>query len=137
MSNTGYSDKTFEHFMAPRNVGEITNAHAKGESGDSECGDYMVIYLFVKDNIIKEITFQISGCVAAIATGSITTELAKNKTIQEAMKITEQDVVDALDGLPESKVHCSLISVAALRNAINNYQNETFSGSDQFFATEN
>lgn len=118
---SGYSTKVIEHFMSPHNVGSMVDAHAVGKYGDPNCGDSLTIYIKVEDNIIKDISFLVFGCTASVATSSMTTVLAKGKTIQEALEITEQDIVDALDGLPENKLHCSVLGVQALRNAINNY----------------
>ncbi len=118
-----YSDKVIEHFMCPQNAYSMPDADAEGSFGDPTCGDYLTIYIKVKDNRISEISFLVFGCTAAIATSSMTTVLAKGKTLDEALEISEEDVIYALDGLPENKVHCSNIGVSALRNAIDNYIN--------------
>ena len=117
-----YSDQVIEHFMSPRNMRTIENADAEGYYGDPKCGDYMVIYLKVMSDVISDIGLLVFGCPASIATASMTSELAKGKRLDEALSITEQDVVDALGGLPEHKQHCSLLAVSALRNAIDDYR---------------
>jgi len=115
-----------EHFKNPRNMGEMKDADAVGEVGNPVCGDLMYIYIKVgKENgkeIIKDISFQTFGCAAAIATSSMITELAKGKTLDEAIKITRKDVADALDGLPPIKMHCSNLAADGLRTAIENYR---------------
>ncbi len=107
--------------MCPQNARDMPDADAEGSVGDPECGDTLTFYLKVTDGVISDISYLVFGCCAAIATSSATSVLAKGKTIKEAMKITEDDVVNALDGLPESKVHCSLLGVSALRCALKNY----------------
>lgn len=116
-----FSDKVMDHFMSPRNVGVISDADAEGSSGDPECGDALTIYIKVEDEVITDIGFLVFGCVAAIASSSMTTELAKGRTLNEALKITDQDIADALDGLPENKMHCSVLGADALKKVINNY----------------
>src|SRR5699024_578495 len=116
-----YSNKVIEHFMTPRNVGSMVDADAEGSYGDHNCGDSLNIYIKVENNVIKDISFLVFGCTASVATSSMTTVLAKGKTIEEALKIEEEDIVDALDGLPENKLHCSNLGVQALRSAINYY----------------
>ncbi|SHJ29517.1 iron-sulfur cluster assembly scaffold protein [Parasporobacterium paucivorans] len=116
-----FSDKVMDHFMSPRNVGVISDADAEGSSGDPECGDALTIYIKVEDYVITDISFLVFGCVAAIASSSMTTELAKGRNLEEALQITNQDIADALDGLPESKMHCSVLGADALENAIKNY----------------
>jgi len=116
-----YSDKVMEHFKNPRNMGEMEDADSVGEVGNPTCGDLMYIYIKVKDNVIKDISFQTFGCGAAIATSSMITELAKGKTLEEGMKITRKDVADALDGLPPIKMHCSNLAADGLHKAIENY----------------
>lgn len=118
-----YSDKVIEHFMCPQNVRSMPDANGEGSAGDAHCGDSLTIYIKVKDRIINEISFLVFGCTASIATSSMTTVLAKGKSIEEALKITEQHIIDALDGLPEEKQHCSNLGVSALRAAIQNYLN--------------
>ena len=116
-----FSDKVLEHFMTPRHSGSMVDADSIGTAGDPACGDSLTLYIKVKDNIIKDISFMVFGCVAAIATSSMTTELAKGKSLDEAYKITDQDIADALDGLPEQKMHCSVLGATALKNTIDNY----------------
>lgn len=116
-----YSDVVIEHFMCPRNVGMIMDANGEGTVGDPECGDFLSIYIKVKNNIIEDISFLVFGCPASIATSSMTTELVKGKTIEEALKLTEDDIVNALCGLPENKKHCSNLGIKALRQAIDDY----------------
>lgn len=116
-----FSDKVMDHFMSPRNAGVIPDADAEGSSGDPECGDALTIYIKVEDEVIIDISFLVFGCVAAIASSSMTTELAKGRTLNEALKITDQEIADALDGLPENKMHCSVLGADALGNAIKNY----------------
>jgi nitrogen fixation NifU-like protein len=117
-----YSDKVMEHFKNPKNMGEIPDADGVGTVGNPVCGDLMTIYIKVKDNRIANIGFKTFGCGAAIATSSMTTELAKGKTLEEALKITRGDVADALDGLPPVKMHCSNLAADALHAAIKDYQ---------------
>jgi nitrogen fixation NifU-like protein len=120
-----FSDKVIEHFMCPRNVGSMPDADAIGSCGDPGCGDSLTLYIKVKDNVITDISFLVFGCVAAIASSSMTTELAKGKTLEEALRITDNDIADALDGLPENKIHCSVLGATALKNAIENYFAQT------------
>ena len=117
-----YSMKVIEHFMSPRNVGTMKDADGEGSYGDLKCGDSLTIYIKVKDNIITNISFLVFGCTASIATSSMVTEMAKGKSIDDALSITEKQLIEALDGLPESKIHCSVLGVKALRAAINNYK---------------
>jgi len=117
-----YSDKVMEHFKNPKNVGEIEDADGVGKVGNPRCGDMMYIYIKVKDNKIADIKFKTFGCVAAIATTSILTEIAKGKTLEEAEKLTNQDVADSLDGLPPIKMHCSNLAADALKAAIEDYR---------------
>lgn len=116
-----FSDKVIEHFMSPRNVGSMPDADGIGICGDPGCGDSLTIYIKVKGNIISEISFLVFGCVAAIATSSMTTELVKGKTLEEALKLNDFDIANALDGLPENKMHCSVLGATAVKNAIENY----------------
>ena len=111
-----------EHFKNPRNMGEMEDADAVGEVGNPVCGDLMYIYIKVKDDKIDDITFQTFGCGAAIATSSMVTEMAKGKTLDEALEITRNDVADALDGLPPIKMHCSNLAADGLHKAIENYR---------------
>jgi len=117
-----YTDKVLDHFKNPRNVGELKDADAEGTVGNPVCGDLMTMYIKVKDDRIEDIKFKTYGCGAAIATSSMTTELAKGKTLDEAMKISRQDVAEALDGLPPVKMHCSNLAADALHEAIKSYR---------------
>ncbi|MDU1411676.1 MAG: Fe-S cluster assembly scaffold protein NifU [Clostridium sp.] len=117
-----YSDKVLEHFYSPRNVGTLPNANGVGECGDPRCGDVMKIYLNIEDNIIKEVRFMTFGCGSAIASSSIATELIKGKSLEEAWNITNQSVIEALDGLPTTKIHCSVLAEQTIHKAINTYR---------------
>ena len=116
-----YSKKVMDHFMHPRNVGEIKDADGIGEVGNPVCGDLMTFYIKVENNKIKDVKFKTFGCGAAIAVSSMVSELAKGKTIEEAMKVTNKMVVGELDGLPPQKLHCSNLGADALHKAIKNY----------------
>ena len=116
-----YSTKVMEHFKNPHNVGEIEDADGVGEVGNPVCGDIMKMYLKIKDNVITDVKFKTFGCGAAIATSSMATDLIKGKTIEEAMKITNNAVAEALGGLPPVKMHCSVLAEQAFKSAINNY----------------
>ena len=116
-----FSDKTIEHFMQPRNVGDMPDADAVGSSGEPGCGDFLAIFIKVTDNRISDISFLVDGCVAAVASSSVATELAKGKTLEEASKITDREIVEALDGLPEHNLHCSVLGATALKNAVEHY----------------
>ncbi|MEM5771837.1 MAG: iron-sulfur cluster assembly scaffold protein [Candidatus Aenigmatarchaeota archaeon] len=116
-----YTKKVMEHFLNPKNVGEIKNPSGVGEVGNIVCGDVMKLYIKVKNDTIVEIKFKTLGCAAAIATSSVITELAKNKRIEDALKIRNEDVIKILGGLPPIKVHCSLLAVDALKEAIYDY----------------
>ncbi|NPV93344.1 MAG: Fe-S cluster assembly scaffold protein NifU [Firmicutes bacterium] len=117
-----YTQTVMEHFMKPHNVGEIEEADGTGEVGNATCGDIMRITLKIKDDKIEDIKFKTFGCAAAIATSSMVTELAKGKTLDEASKITNKDVAEALEGLPPIKMHCSNLAATALKAAIKDYQ---------------
>ncbi len=117
-----YSDKVMEHFNNPRNVGELDDADAIGETGSFKCGDTMKLYIKVKDDRIEDIKFQTYGCGAAIASSSMLTEMVKGKTIEEAAKITNQDVANELGGLPPLKLHCSNLAADALQDALANHR---------------
>jgi len=119
-----YTEKVMDHFTNPRNVGEITDANGVGEVGNPTCGDIMKIFLKVEDNIIKDIKFKTFGCGAAIATSSMVTEMAKGKTLDEALQITNKAVAETLDGLPPQKMHCSNLAADALHKAIEDYKNK-------------
>jgi len=117
-----YSEKVLDHFKNPRNVGEIENPDGEGSVGNPVCGDMMTIYLKIKGDRIDDIKFKTFGCGAAIATTSMTTELAKGKTLDEALEITRDKVAEALDGLPPVKMHCSNLAADALHDAIKDYR---------------
>ena len=119
-----YSDKVLDHFKNPRNVGEMENADAEGTVGNPVCGDMMTMYIKVNGDKIEDVKFKTFGCGAAIATSSMTTELAKGKTLDEALEITREDVAEALDGLPPVKMHCSNLAADALHEAIKHYKEE-------------
>ena len=117
-----YSEKVMDHFQHPRNVGEIENASGVGTVGNAKCGDIMRMYLDIDDNgIIQDCKFKTFGCGAAVATSSMATELVKGKTIQEAMEVTNKAVMEALDGLPPAKIHCSVLAEEAVKAAVKDY----------------
>ena len=117
-----YTEKVMDHFKNPRNVGEIAEANGIGEVGNAKCGDIMRVYLKVEDNIIKDVSFMTFGCGSAIASSSMATELIKGKTLEEAWKLTNKAVAEALDGLPPVKMHCSVLAEEAIHKAINDYR---------------
>ncbi|MGL4451516.1 MAG: Fe-S cluster assembly scaffold protein NifU [Sarcina sp.] len=117
-----YSEKVLDHFRNPRNVGEIENANGVGEVGNAKCGDIMRIYLQVENNIIEDVSFETYGCGSAIASSSMATELIKGKTLEEAWKLSNKAVAEALDGLPPVKMHCSVLAEEAIHKAINAYR---------------
>ena len=117
-----YSKKVMDHFLNPRNVGEMKDADGIGEAGNPVCGDIMRMYIKVKDNVITDIKFLTYGCGAAVATSSMVTEIVKGKTIEEALKITNKQVAEALDGLPPIKMHCSLLAEEGIKAAIDDYK---------------
>ncbi len=118
-----YSEKVMDHFANPRNVGEIENANAVGQVGNAKCGDIMKIYMDIDENeVIKDVKFKTFGCGAAIATSSMATEMVKGKTVEEALSLTNKAVMEALDGLPPEKVHCSVLAEEAIKSAIDNYR---------------
>ena len=116
-----YSEKVMDHFRNPRNVGEIENPDGVGEVGNAKCGDIMKIYLKIEDDVIQDVKFETFGCGSAIATSSMATELIKGKKVSEAMQLTNKAVVEALDGLPPQKVHCSVLAEEAVKAAIKDY----------------
>jgi len=118
----GYSEKVMEHFMNPRNVGNIENPDGYGKVGNPVCGDLMEMFIKVEDDIITDIKFRTFGCGSAIATSSMVTEMAKGMHVDEAMKITRGDVADELEGLPPRKMHCSNLAANALQEAIKDYK---------------
>lgn len=116
-----YNEKVIDHYANPRNVGEIENASGVGEVGNPVCGDIMRIYLKVENDVIVDVKFKTFGCGAAIASSSVTTEMIKGKTIEEALKLTNKDVVNELGGLPPVKLHCSVLAEEAIRKAVADY----------------
>ena len=120
-----YSEKVMDHFMHPRNVGEIKDPDGIGKVGNPVCGDIMEMYIKVKDNVITDVKFKTFGCGAAIATSSMATEMIKGKTIEEALKLTNKVVAEALDGLPPVKMHCSVLAEDAVKGAIDDYLKKT------------
>ena len=116
-----YSEKVMDHFRNPRNVGEIENADGVGEVGNAKCGDIMKMYLKIDDGIISDVKFETFGCGSAIATSSIATEMIKGKPVDEALQLTNKAVVEALDGLPAHKIHCSVLAEEAIKAALKDY----------------
>ena len=116
-----YSEKVMDHFTNPRNVGELADANGIGEVGNSKCGDIMRMYIKVENGKISDVKFKTFGCGAAIATSSMATELIKGKTLEEALKLTNKAVMEALDGLPPVKVHCSVLAEQAIKAAVSDY----------------
>ena len=119
-----FTDEVIDHFSNPRNVGEMEDANGIGDAGDPGCGDTMRLYIKVEDDLIIDVSFKICGCVAALASASVTTVLVKGKTIDEALMITNKDISDALGGLPEQKLHCSVLGAEAIRNAVADYRSK-------------
>ena len=116
-----YSEKVMDHFTHPRNVGEIEDASGVGQVGNAKCGDIMKMYLKIEDDVIVDVKFKTFGCGAAIATSSMATELIKGKTVAEALKLTNSAVVEALEGLPPVKIHCSVLAEEAIKSALADY----------------
>ncbi len=116
-----YSEKVMDHFTNPRNVGELPDANAIGQVGNPVCGDIMKIYMKIENGIIEKVSFKTFGCGAAIATSSMSTELVKGKSIQEALKLTNKAVAEALDGLPPQKLHCSVLAEEGIRACLADY----------------
>jgi len=116
-----YSDKVLDHFQNPRNVGEIEDANAVGLVGNAKCGDIMQMFLKIENDKIEDVKFKTFGCGAAVATSSMATELVKGKTIEEALQLTNKAVLEALDGLPPVKIHCSVLAEQAIKAAIADY----------------
>ena len=116
-----YSEKVMDHFANPRNVGKLEDASGVGEVGNAKCGDIMKMYIRVEDGIITDVKFNTYGCASAIATSSMATEMVKGKSLEEALKLTNKAVAEALDGLPPVKMHCSVLAEEALRSAISDY----------------
>lgn len=119
-----YSEKVLDHFTHPRNVGKIDDADGVGEVGNAKCGDIMKMYIKVKDEIITDVKFNTFGCASAIAASSLATELIKGKPLDYAMGVTNKQVVDELGGLPEHKIHCSVLAEEAIRAAIEDYRSK-------------
>ena len=116
-----YTDTVMDHFMNPRNVGSIENADGVGEVGNAKCGDIMKIYLKIRDDVIEDVKFETFGCGSAIASSSMATEMIKGKTIEQALAVTNRDVVEALGGLPAHKLHCSVLAEEAVKSAVRDY----------------
>ena len=123
-----YSEKVMDHFMNPRNVGTIDDADGVGEVGNAKCGDIMKIFIKVDNDIISDVKFQTFGCGSAIASSSMATELIKGKPLSQALELTNKAVAEALDGLPEHKLHCSVLAEEAIKAAIEDYQKKKESG---------
>ena len=126
-----YSEKVMDHFRSPRNVGEIENPDGVGKVGNPVCGDIMELYIKVKDGVIIDAKFKTFGCGAAIATSSMVTELVKNKTVEEALKISNRAVAEALGGLPPIKMHCSVLAEEALKKALDDYRRRSVKESSE------
>lgn len=116
-----YSDIVMDHFMHPRNVGEIPDADGVGQVGNAKCGDIMKMYLKIRDNVIQDVKFETFGCGSAIASSSMATEMIKGKTVDEALAVTNRQVVDALGGLPAHKLHCSVLAEESIKSAVKDY----------------
>ena len=116
-----YSEKVMNEFKSPSNVGEVVNANAVGQVGNASCGDIMKITMRIENGIVEEVKFLTYGCAAAVATSSVATKMIKGKTVEEALKITNQEVIDELGGLPAQKIHCSVLAEGAIKEAIKNY----------------
>ena len=117
-----YSEKVMDHFLHPRNVGVIEDANAIGEVGNAKCGDIMKMYMKIEDGTIQDVKFETFGCGSAIASSSMATELIKGQPVSEAMKLTNKAVAEALDGLPDYKMHCSVLAEEAIRSALEDYR---------------
>jgi len=118
-----YTEKVLDHFQNPRNVGELENANGVGMVGNAKCGDIMQMFIRVNDDeVIEEVTFKTFGCGAAVATSSMATELIKGKTVEEALKLSNEAVVEALEGLPPAKIHCSVLAEEAVKAAVEDYR---------------
>ena len=120
-----YSEKVMDHFRNPRNVGVIDDANGIGEVGNAKCGDIMKMYLKIEDDIVKDVKFETFGCGSAIASSSMATELIKGKPVSEVRKLTNKAVAEALDGLPDYKMHCSVLAEEAIQSALEDYENRT------------
>ena len=117
-----YSEKVMDHFRNPRNVGVLEDANGIGEVGNAKCGDIMKMYLKIEDDIVKDVKFETFGCGSAIASSSMATELIKGKPVSEARKLTNEAVAEALDGLPDYKMHCSVLAQEAIESALKDYE---------------
>ncbi len=122
MAKGPYNEIVMDHFMNPRNVGEIKDADAIGEAGSAQCGDSMTLYLKIEDGIIRDAKFMTFGCGAAIASSSMMTELLKGRSVDDALALTNGEIIKALGGLPEAKIHCSVMAEEAVRSAIDDYR---------------
>ena len=120
-----YSEKVMDHFRNPRNVGVIEDANGIGEVGNAKCGDIMKMYLKIKDGVVEDVKFETFGCGSAIASSSMATELIKGQPVSEVKKLTNKAVAEALDGLPDYKMHCSVLAEEAIRSALDDYHNRT------------
>ena len=120
-----YSEKVMDHFRNPRNVGVIEDANGIGEVGNAKCGDIMKMYLKIEDDIVKDVKFEAFGCGSAIASSSMATELIKGRPVSEVRKLTNKAVAEALDGLPDYKMHCSVLAEEAIQSALEDYQRRT------------
>ena len=120
-----YSEKVMDHFRNPRNVGVIEDANGIGEVGNAKCGDIMKMYLKIEDDIVQDVKFETFGCGSAIASSSMATELIKGQPVSEVRKLTNKAVAEALDGLPDYKMHCSVLAEEAIQSALEDYQNRT------------
>ncbi|MBR4727761.1 MAG: Fe-S cluster assembly scaffold protein NifU [Clostridia bacterium] len=120
-----YSEKVMDHFRNPRNVGILEDANGIGEVGNAKCGDIMKMYLKIEDDVIQDVKFETFGCGSAIASSSMATELIKGKPVSEAMQLTNKAVAEALDGLPDYKLHCSVLAEEAIHAALEDYQRKT------------
>ena len=116
-----YSEKVMDHFRNPRNVGVIENADGVGEVGNAKCGDIMKMYLKIEDDVVQDVKFETFGCASAVASSSMATELIKGKPVSEALKLTNNAVAEALDGLPAYKMHCSVLAEEAIQSALDDY----------------
>ena len=121
MEHEVYSEVILDHLMNPRNVGKIDNPSGQGVAGDSECGDYVEITLKIEDDFIKDVKFMVHGCVGAISTSSVATEIVKNTHVMKAFTLSNQEILDELKGLPDEKAHCSLLAPVAIKKAILDY----------------
>ena len=117
-----YSEKVMDHFRNPRNVGVIENANGIGEVGNAKCGDIMKMYLLIEEDIVKDVKFETFGCGSAIASSSMATEMIKGKPLSEVRELTNKAVAEALDGLPDYKMHCSVLAEEAIKNALEDYE---------------